>query len=63
MHLAPFPAHQREHVLILNPVLESDQINKKVPDDFNVDAPYGRGQASCSDGDDGLLSKGMGLAG
>ena len=63
MHLAPFPAHQREHVLVLNRFLESDQINKKVPDDFNMDAPYGRGQACVSDGDDGLLGKGMGLAG
>jgi len=63
MHVAFFPAHQREQVLILEPCFEIDQINKEVPDNFNVDADDVNRPASCGDEDDGLLSKGMRLAG
>ena len=63
MHLAFLPAHQREHVLILRPCFEKDQINEEVPDNFNMDAEYVKRPASCGDEDDGLLGKGMRLAG
>ena len=63
MRLAFFPAHQREYVLILNPFFESDQINEKFPDNFNVDAVNAKRHAFRADEDDGLLGKGMRLAG
>jgi len=63
MHRAPFPAHQREDVLILKPSFESDRTNEEFPDDFNVDPVYAKRQAFRADEDDGLLGKGMRLAG
>ena len=48
---------------MINSFFESYKINEKVPDNFNVDTVYAKRQTFCGDEHDGLLGKGVRLAG
>jgi hypothetical protein len=68
VRLTLFPAHYKEHVFVLGFVLiffliEGNQKGKKVPNDLNVDDGVAKKYSLRGDKDDGLLGKGMWLAG
>jgi hypothetical protein len=63
MRLAHFPAYQREYVTVITPFGKVDQKDEGVPNNFNLHADIVKRQNLLVDEDDGLLGKGMRLAG
>jgi len=63
MRQARFPAYQKEYVTVLAPLEKGYQKNEEVPDNFNLHAAFFKRQNLLVDEDDGLLRKGMRLAG
>jgi hypothetical protein len=63
MRLARFPANQKEYVTVITPFEKSDQKDEGVPNNFNLHANKVKRQNLLVDEDDGLLGKGMRLAG
>ena len=63
MGQARFPAYQKEYVTVLTPLGKGYQKDEEVPDNFNPHAASSKRQNHLVDEDDGLLRKGVRLAG
>ncbi len=63
IRLAHFPAYQKEYVMVITPSEKGDQKDEGVPNNFNLHANKFKRQNLLVDEDDGLVGKGMRLAG
>jgi hypothetical protein len=63
MRQARFPVHKEECVLVPAPIKICDQQDEEISNNFNLDALSVKRQTLLVDEDDGLLGKGMRLAG